>query len=105
MYVLKQNSFWTVEESDWLHEQAQDREVRALVKLVGGKHEYSDAANEMCKRFKVRFPEPRRGETEEEFSMRKKKQRGRYDLHKWPADTDEAHQARMKKLKKVRVLA
>lgn len=104
MYISKQNSFWTVEESNWLHGQAQDSEVRVLVKLVGGKHEYGNAANEMCKRFKVRFPEPRRGETSEEFWLCKKKHHGTYELHKWPADTDKEHKERMNRLKMVCVL-
>ncbi|OJT08179.1 hypothetical protein TRAPUB_11841, partial [Trametes pubescens] len=99
MYVLKQNSFWTVEENQWLHEQLQDSEVRALVKLVGGQHDYGDAANEICTRFKVRFPNPRRGESAQEFWFRKKKHRGKYELSRWAPDTEDEYKQRVEKLK------
>lgn len=77
MYVAHQNSLWTEEENAWLKSEFSDPEIRGLVKTgLGEQNDYGDAANRICSDYVLKFPEPRRGETDEEFLERKKRTAG-----------------------------
>ncbi|KAH9855774.1 hypothetical protein C2E23DRAFT_549586 [Lenzites betulinus] len=110
MYVSRQTAAWTEEELAWLVHQYEDPEVQILVargkKKVGakGKHNYSDVANHLCDAYHARFPNPRRGETAEEFAERYKKTRKdanrEHDLVRWAAETEAEFEQRMGGLKR-----
>lgn len=104
MYVSRQNATWTAEETAWLSSQLEDPEVRDLVKKAGGKNDYGDAANLVCARYKNHFPNPRRGESADEFEARKAATRkgSKEKITPWKAESAEEHAARMDGLKRVR---
>ncbi|KAI0349251.1 hypothetical protein OH77DRAFT_1594340 [Trametes cingulata] len=100
---MRQNGKWPDDELEWLDQQLKDPSIKGLIKfaiLPKKNNNYGNATNELVKRYKTMFPAPRRGESDQEWAERqrkdaKQKHRTREQpLIRREAESEESHQER-----------